>query len=184
MRVPKIRAGLDRHGKSKFDYSNTNTTSFSFGLGQPVYGQEIVPGSNVKVNEGHFVRLASMVLPSFCRSLKYITEATFVPYENLIKTFSLMRSEKPYRTASGTVYYPKETPTVDLCFLTSFLLSKYTYWSAWHSTTGVYEEGRVVLNDATMVQDDPGFVSGLKAAIDKHLSKYIVSHEGGQFRIT
>lgn len=118
--LPKIKLGKDYTESNVFDLSHDNNTTSEFGFTQPVFCQELMPRSVLKLRIGQFVRLGAMVSPTFGR-VSCNTYHRFVPYHELLPSFEYLLAGKPYYTNSGN-YIPSTLPYTTLRDLTLWLL--------------------------------------------------------------
>lgn len=108
----KVNIGSVRHNSKKFPTQSVDiNTTTDFGFMQPMCGTvELIPNSTLTVNHKGFVRMHTMVAPTFGRVSARMYHY-FVPIADIWHPFENLISSQPYNGV-GTSYIPTEVPNV------------------------------------------------------------------------
>lgn len=92
--------------KSFFDFSHDYNSTLNFGFCQPTLIDEVMPGSNVSLRVGQFLRLAPMPTPTFAR-VKVHNDVSFIPFKEIFPAHEAMMSRTSVNPR-GVSYVPAE----------------------------------------------------------------------------
>lgn len=118
----KVNIGNDKHKKSFFPIVLDSSTTLNFGECVPVYCQEVVPQTHVKLNVRNAVRFAPLSFPTFGKA--FLKTFSFChKLSDLYPPFNDMLNQTPFTSGVGTEYIPQSVPSVPLWLLWLSVLS-------------------------------------------------------------
>lgn len=145
--IPKISVGKSNSTKkSLFDFHNSNSTTFSFGMLQPLFCKAVEPNTSLSILCHNFVRFASMHSPTF-GGVSYRTYKSFVPASDLFEPYDDFKAQTPYNNGSITSYVPQLEPNITIASLSKLLLFHRSVFSIYQFDIE-YEDGSYDLRDA------------------------------------
>lgn len=122
----KIRTAKGRN--NKFDLSCQHITTQDFFSLRPVYFRELMPGTNIRIDQSSFVRLAPMFKPMF-GSVRMINRAFFVPYRVVWDAFNDFLVDANYYH-NGVTIHPTAAPYVNTSNLLRLMVEDSRFCSA------------------------------------------------------
>lgn len=144
--IPKVSVGKSNQLKKKvFNFKNDNSTTFCFGMLQPLFCKGVEPRTHLSILNHNFVRFAAMHSPTFGR-LTYRTYKSFVPSSDVWEPYDDFKAQTPYNNGT-TSYVPEFEPNISIADLSKLCLYERSIFSVYMGTN-IYDDGSYDLSDA------------------------------------
>ena len=128
--IPKVSVGKSNQLKKKvFNFKNDNSTTFCFGMLQPLFCKGVEPRTHLSILNHNFVRFAAMHSPTFGR-LTYRTYKSFVPSSDVWEPYDDFKAQTPYNNGT-TSYVPDFEPNMSIADLSKLCIYERSIFSVY-----------------------------------------------------